>query len=74
MKLILIPVNPTDRTAEKPDCTVGFMNEDLIYGMLNKDILTDEERDINLLGPHSAHIEDFEGNVKRIPERRTLHH
>ncbi len=30
--------------------TVGFMNEDLIYGMLNKeDILTDEEGH-NLLG------------------------
>lgn len=54
-------------------CTVGFMNEDLIYGMLNKeDILTDEEGHTQLI--RILRIEDFEGNVKRIPERRTLYH
>ena len=55
--------------------TVGFMNEDLIYGMLNKeDILTDEEGHKSV-GIRILRIEDFEGNVKkRIPERRTLYH
>ena len=48
------------------------MNEDLIYGMLNKeDILTDEEGHKSV-GIRILRIEDFEGNVKKeIPERRT---
>lgn len=45
--------------------TVGFMNEDLIYGMLNKeDILTDEEGHKSV-GIRILRIEDFEGNVKK---------
>lgn len=45
--------------------TVGFMNEDLIYGMLNKeDILTDEEEHKSV-GIRILRIEDFEGNVKK---------
>lgn len=45
--------------------TVGFMNEDLIYGMLNKeDILTDEEGRKSV-GIRILRIEDFEGNVKK---------
>ena len=43
----------------------GFMNEDLIYGMLNKeDILTDEEGHKSV-GIRILRIEDFEGNVKK---------
>ena len=45
--------------------TVGFMNEDLIYGMLNKeDILTDEEGHKSV-GIRILRIVDFEGNVKK---------
>ena len=45
--------------------TVGFMNEDLIYGMLNKeDILTDEEEHKSV-GIRILRIEDFEGNIKK---------
>ena len=41
------------------------MNEDLIYGMLNKeDILTDEEGHKSV-GIRILRIEDFEGNVKK---------
>ena len=44
---------------------LGFMNEDLIYGMLNKeDILTDEEGHKSV-GIRILRIEDFEGNVKK---------
>ena len=45
--------------------TVGFMNEDLIYGILDKsDILKDEEGHKSV-GIRTLRIEDFEGNVKK---------
>ena len=45
--------------------TVGFMNEDLIYGILDKsDILKDEEGHKSV-GIRTLRIEDFDGNVKK---------
>lgn len=53
--------------------TVGFMNEDLIYGMLNKeDILTDEEGHKSV-GIRILRIEDFEGNVKKEYQKEGLY-
>ena len=45
--------------------TLGFMNEDLIYGLLQSgDILTDENGH-STEGLTSFRIEDFEGNLKK---------
>ena len=45
--------------------TLGFMNEDLIYGILHSgDILTDENGH-STEGLTSFRIEDFEGNLKK---------
>ena len=52
---------------------VGFMNEDLIYGILNKsDILTDEEGHRSE-GIRILRIEDFEGNVKKEYQKEGLY-
>ena len=53
--------------------TVGFMNEDLIYGILNKsDILTDEDGHKSE-GIRVLRIEDFEGNVKKEYQKEGLY-
>lgn len=45
--------------------TIGFMNEDLIYGIvINGDILTDNNGHV-AEGIHTLRIEDFEGNLKK---------
>lgn len=53
--------------------TVGFMNEDLIYGILNKsDILTDEDGHKSE-GMRILRIEDFEGNIKKEYQKDGLY-
>ena len=45
--------------------TFGFMNEDLIYGVLrDADILTDDNGRVRE-GVHTMYIEDFDGSVKK---------
>lgn len=45
--------------------TIGFMNEDIVYGLLNdSDILTDQNGHVQE-GFHTLRIEDFEGNIKK---------
>ena len=52
---------------------VGFMNEDLIYGILNKsDILTDEDGHKSE-GISILRIEDFDGNVKKEYQKDGLY-
>lgn len=44
---------------------VGFMNEDMIYGLLNAaDIVTDQDNHVTE-GIHTLRIEDFQGNIKK---------
>ena len=46
--------------------TVGFMNEDLIYGMVKpEDILVDSDSHVQT-GMYALQIEDFEGNIKKV--------
>ena len=53
--------------------TVGFMNEDLIYGILDKsDILKDEEGHKSV-GIRTLRIEDFDGNVKKEYQKDGLY-
>ena len=53
--------------------TVGFMNEDLIYGILDKsDILKDEEGHKSV-GIRTLRIEDFDGNVKKEYKKDRLY-
>ena len=52
---------------------IGFMNEDLIYGILNKsDILTDADGH-KYEGIRVLRIEDFDGNVKKEYQRDGLY-
>lgn len=45
--------------------TIGFMNEDMVYGLLSdSDVLTDQNGHVKE-GFHTLRIEDFEGNVKK---------
>ena len=45
--------------------TVGFMNEDLVYGLLlEEDILVDQNGH-SKEGMHTLRIEDFDGNIKK---------
>lgn len=52
---------------------LGFMNEDLIYGILKKsDILTDEDGHKSE-GIRTLRIEDFEGNIKKEYQKEGLY-
>lgn len=52
---------------------LGFLNEDIIYGViLDGDILTDEN-DHTIEGIHTLRIEDFEGNLKKEYHRDGLY-
>ena len=52
---------------------VGFMNEDLIYGILHKsDILTDADGHKSE-GIQTLRIEDFDGNVKKEYQKDGLY-
>ncbi len=52
---------------------LGFMNEDIIYGViLDGDILTDENGH-TVEGIHTLRIEDFDGNVKKEYHRDGLY-
>lgn len=52
--------------------TVGFLNEDMIYGvLLDKDILTDENGHTSE-GIRVLKIEDFQGNVKKEYRQKNL--
>lgn len=45
--------------------TVGFMNEDMVYGLLSfGDIVADQDNHVTE-GIHTLRIEDFEGNLKK---------
>lgn len=45
--------------------TVGFMNEDMVYGLLSPgDIVTDQDNHVTE-GIHTLRIEDFQGNLKK---------
>lgn len=45
--------------------TLGFMNEDLVYGLvMEEDILTDSSHHV-IEGIHTVRIENFEGEVKK---------
>ncbi|MCF0133305.1 MAG: hypothetical protein HUJ72_05520 [Blautia sp.] len=53
--------------------TLGYMNEDLIYGILRDgDIITDDNGRVRE-GIHTLRIEDFEGNVKKEYHRDDLY-
>lgn len=53
--------------------TLGFMNEDLVYGMIKQEDILKDKNGKMTEGIHTVRIEDFDGNVKKEYKKEGLY-
>ena len=53
--------------------TLGFMNEDLVYGMIKQEDILKDKNGKATEGIHTVRIEDFDGNVKKEYKKEGLY-
>lgn len=53
--------------------TLGFMNEDLVYGMIKQEDILKDKNGKTTEGIHTVRIEDFDGNVKKEYKKEGLY-